>query len=488
MAEVEINEQMQVRLNKMDELEALGIDPFGAAFQRMHLSREIFKHFEQLEGQKTAICGRVLSIREHGKACFANISDSSGNIQIYVREDGVGAEQFKTFRLWDIGDIVGVKGEIFRTRRGEISVKAEELIFLTKSLRPLAEKWHGLKDVELRYRQRYLDLIANPEVRETFVARSKIISAIRRYLDGRGFLEVETPTLHAIAGGAAARPFVTHHNTLDLDLYMRIALELHLKRLIVGGMEKVYEIGRVFRNEGISIKHNPEFTMLELYEAYSDYHGMMELMENMISSVAKEILGSDTIYFQGREICLTPPWRRITMLDAVKEYSGVDFTAIKGDEAARQAAEEAGIHVEKDASWGHVVNAFFEEKVEDYLIQPTFVMDYPIEISPLTKQKKENPGLTYRFEAFVYGWELANAYSELNDPMDQRRRFEAQMEERAKGNEEANETDEDFIRALEYGMPPTGGLGIGIDRLIMFLTNSPSIRDVILFPTLRPKD
>ncbi len=488
MLDLDFNEQMQIRVNKMDELEALGIDPFGASFKRSHTAEEILENFQQLEGKDVIICGRVMSIREHGKACFINIADFSGSLQVYIREDYVGEEQFSNFRLWDIGDIAGVRGEVFRTKRGEISIKARDLNFLTKSLRPLPEKWHGLKDVELRYRQRYLDLIVNPDVRHTFVNRSKIISAIRRYLDGLGFLEVETPTLHSIAGGAAARPFATHHNALDIELFMRIALELPLKRLIVGGLEKVYEIGRVFRNEGVSIKHNPEFTMLELYEAYSDYHGMMELTENLISSVAKEILGSDKINFQGQEISLAAPWRRITMLDAIKEYSGIDFSQIKTDEEAHEAARLAGIPVEEDATRGHIINAFFEEKVEDHLIQPTFIMDYPIEISPLTKEKKAEPGLTYRFEAFIYGWELANAYSELNDPLDQRKRFAAQMEERAKGNEEANETDEDFLRALEYGMPPTGGLGIGIDRLIMFLTNSPSIRDVILFPTMRPKD
>ena len=483
-----LTEQMRVRIGKMEALDQMGIDPFGQAFRRTHSSQDIFDHFDTLEGQDAVICGRVMSIRAHGKACFANIADDQGNIQIYVRLDEVGQAAFDAFKLWDIGDIVGVQGEIFRTNRGEISIKAKTLTFLTKSLRPLPEKWHGLRDVETRYRQRYVDLIVNPDVKKTFIIRSKIISAIRRYLDGRGFLEVETPTLHTIAGGAAARPFITHHNTLDMDLYMRIALELPLKRLIVGGMEKVYEIGRVFRNEGISIKHNPEFTMLELYEAYSDYHGMMELTENMICTVAKEILGSETIPYQGQAISLATPWRRITMLDAIREYAGVDFDQIETDEQARAAAKAAGIEVEPDADRGHVINAFFEEKVEEQLIQPTFVLDYPIEISPLTKRKKDDPRLTYRFEAYVYGRELANAYSELNDPLDQRSRFEAQMIERDKGNEEANETDEDFLRALEYGMPPTGGLGIGIDRLIMFLTDAASIRDVILFPTMRPSN
>ena len=488
MSEPELNEQTQIRQKKMQELAARGIDPFGAAFQRTHTSKQIIDHYEQMEGQQVTICGRVMAIRGHGKTAFIAITDQDGSIQVYIRMDVVGEDAMADFKLWDIGDIVGITGEVFKTHTGEISVRAEKLHFLTKSLQPLPEKWHGLKDVELRYRQRYVDLIVNPEVKETFVIRSKVIAAIRRYLDGLEFLEVETPTMHNIAGGAAARPFITHHNTLDMDLYMRIALELHLKRLIVGGMEKVYEIGRVFRNEGISIKHNPEFTMLELYEAYNDYNGMMRLTENLLSSVAKEVLGADVMNYQGQEIRLTPPWRRITMFDAIKEYAGVDFTLIKTDEEARRAAKENHVPIEDDATRGSIINSFFEEKVEDKLIQPTFVMDYPIEISPLTKRKHDDPSLTYRFEAFIYGRELANAYSELNDPLDQRQRFEAQMLERAKGNEEANETDEDFLKALEYGMPPTGGLGIGIDRLIMFLTDSASIRDVILFPTLRPRD
>lgn len=485
--EVLQNEQIINRINKMEEIAQRGIAPFGHSFERTHLSQDIIDHFEELENQNVVVAGRVMSIREHGKACFATIADFAGQIQIYIRLDDVGEEQFAEFKLWDIGDIVGVAGFVFRTKRGEISVHAQKLYFLTKSLRPLPEKWHGLKDVELRYRQRYVDLIVNPDVKKTFVARSKIISAIRRYLDGQGFLEVETPTMHHIAGGAAAKPFITHHNALDIDLYMRIALELPLKRLIVGGMEKVYEIGRVFRNEGISIKHNPEFTMLELYQAYSDYQGMMALTEDLISSVAKEVLGNETVSYLGTEINLQAPWKRITMLGAIEEYAGVDFNKVKTDAEARALAKEHGIEVEADASRGHVINAFFEEKVEENLIQPTFVMDYPLEISPLTKRKDDNPDLTCRFEAFIYGRELANAYSELNDPIDQRLRFEMQMEERAKGNDEANETDEDFLLALEHGMPPTGGLGIGIDRLIMFLTDSPSIRDVILFPTLRPR-
>ncbi len=486
MAEMEINEQMQVRINKMKELESKGIDPFGHRFERTHTSKQIIDNFDSLEGQEASVAGRVMAIRGHGKASFVVLADKEGQIQIYVRMDEVGEEQYDIFRLWDIGDIVGVRGEIFRTHRGEISIKAKELTFLTKGLRPLPEKFHGLKDVELRYRQRYVDLIVNPDVKQTFIARSKIIRAIRNWLDAKGFLEVETPVLHNIAGGAAARPFITHHNTLDMPLYMRIALELHLKRLIVGGLEKVYEIGRVFRNEGIDIKHNPEFTLLELYQAYSDYNGMMELTENMVSDVAREILGSDTVTYQGEEICLKAPWRRITMFDAIKEHTGYDFNEITTDEAARAAAQEAGLDVEKDADRGNIINLFFEEKVEDKLIQPTFVMDYPIEISPLVKRKHDDPRLVYRFEGYIFGRELCNAYSELNDPIDQRERFAKQMELRAKGDEEANETDEDFLRALEYGMPPTGGLGIGIDRLVMFLTDAASIRDVILFPTMKP--
>lgn len=488
MAEYESNELMQVRIAKMEELRARGVDPFGHRFARSHTSKQIIDGFEQLEGGKATVAGRVMAIRGHGKASFAVIADPDGQIQIYVREDEVGEEAYAEFKLWDIGDIVGVEGEIFRTHRGEISVKAEKLTFLTKSLRPLPEKWHGLQNVELRYRQRYVDLIVNPEVKNAFITRSKIIRGIRNYLDAQGFLEVETPVLHHIAGGAAARPFITHHNTLDMELYLRIALELHLKRLIVGGLERVYEIGRVFRNEGISIKHNPEFTMLELYQAYSDYYGMMELCENMIAQVSNEVLGSDIVTYQGERISFAPPWRRVTMFDAIKQYAGVDFNRIKTDAAAREAARAAGLEVEPDAERGNIINLFFEEKVEQNLIQPTFVLDYPIEISPLVKRKQDAPELVYRFEAFVFGRELANAYSELNDPLDQRGRFEKQMELRAKGDDEANESDEDFLRALEYGMPPTGGMGIGIDRLIMFFTDAASIRDVILFPTLRSRD
>ena len=488
MSELELTEQMQIRINKMHELEEKGIDPFGHSFARTHNTAQIINDFDKLEGQEVSVAGRVMAIRGHGKASFVVISDKEGQIQIYIRLDEVGEDAYAVFKLWDIGDIVGVRGEVFRTHRGEISIKAKELTFLTKGLRPLPEKFHGLKDVELRYRQRYVDLIVNPEVRSTFIARSQIIRAIRNWLDNQGFLEVETPVLHNIAGGAAARPFITHHNTLDVDLYMRIALELHLKRLIVGGLEKVYEIGRVFRNEGIDTKHNPEFTMLELYQAYSDYEGMMELTENMISDVARQVLGTDTVSYQGVELCLKAPWRRITMFDAIKEYAGVDFNEITTDEDARAAAKAAGIEIDEDTDRGNIINLFFEEKVEANLIQPTFVTDYPIEISPLVKKKHDDPRLVYRFEGFIFGRELCNAYSELNDLLDQRERFDRQMELRAKGDEEANEIDEDFLRALEFGMPPTGGLGIGIDRLVMFLTDAASIRDVLLFPTMKSLD
>ncbi|MGI6712000.1 MAG: lysine--tRNA ligase [Bacillota bacterium] len=479
---------MLVRRKKMDELKQMGIDPFGTKFSTTAKSQEIIKNFEKLENQRVTIAGRILALREHGKVSFAQLQDIEGQIQLYIRLDDVGSEQFEIFKKVDIGDIIGVDGTVFRTRRGEISVAVKELTFLTKSLRPLPEKWHGLKDVELRYRQRYVDLIVNPDVKRVFEARSKIIRAMRRYLDDLGFLEVETPTMHAIPGGAAARPFITHHNALDIDLYMRIALELHLKRLIVGGMDKVYEIGRVFRNEGISIKHNPEFTMIELYQAYADYHDMMNITENMVAYIAKEVLGSTKVIYQGTEIDLTPPWTRLTMVDAVKKYTGVDFSQISSDDEARKVAKEIGVPVENGATKGTVINNVFEEKVEKHLVQPTFIMDYPIEISPLAKRKKEDPNFTYRFEAFIVARELANAFSELNDPLDQAERFREQVKKRNAGDEEAHMMDEDFIRALEYGMPPTGGLGIGIDRLIMLLTDSPSIRDVILFPTLRPRE
>ena len=441
-----------------------------------------------MEGKDVSIAGRIMSKRDMGKASFCDIQDRDGRIQIYIRVNEIGEEAYEGFKKFDIGDFLGVKGEVFRTRKGEISVKASEIQLLSKSLRPLPEKWHGLKDVDLRYRQRYLDLIVNPDVRETFITRSKIIRAIRSFLDERGFLEVETPLLNVIPGGANARPFITHHNTLDIDLYLRIAPELYLKRLIVGGLEKVYELGRMFRNEGMSVKHNPEFTLMEVYEAYTDYVGMMELTESLISKVAEEVLGTTVITYQGEKVDLTPPWIRMTMIEAVKEYAGVDFDKIETDEEARQIAKEKSLEVEEGATKGEILFLMFEEFAEKHLVQPTFIMDYPVEVSPLTKRKPERPELTERFELFITGREMANAYSELNDPIDQKERFLDQVRKREAGDEEANMMDEDFVTALEYGMPPTGGLGIGVDRLVMLLTDSYSIRDVLLFPTMKPKD
>jgi lysyl-tRNA synthetase class 2 len=486
--ELEQNEQIQVRMDKLKELKENGVNPFGSRYEITHHAAEILADFENLEGKDVTVAGRIMAKRAMGKASFAHIQDRSGKIQLYVRKDDVGEDVYQVFSHLDIGDIIGVTGFVFKTRTGEISVHAKTLTLLTKSLRPLPEKWHGLKDVELRYRQRHVDLIVNPEVKNVFILRSKIIQTMRTYLDSQGFLEVETPTMHAIAGGASARPFITHHNALDIDLYMRIALELHLKRLIVGGLERVYEIGRVFRNEGISTRHNPEFTMIELYQAYADYNDMMDLTENMISHIAEKVLGTKKITYQGTEIDLTPPWPRLTMIDAVKKYTGIDFKEIKSDEEARKAAVEVGVRVAADATKGTVLNELFEEKVEGNLVQPTFIIDYPIEISPLAKRREDDPNFTYRFEVFITAREFGNAFSELNDPVDQRERFKKQMEQRLKGDEEAQMHDEDFVRALEVGMPPTGGLGIGIDRLIMLLTDSASIRDVILFPTLRPRD
>lgn len=486
--EQELNELMQVRRQKLEEFRAKGIDPFGQRYERTHLAEAILNNFETLENQPVAIAGRLMTKRGHGKASFGHVQDVSGQIQIYVRLDQVGEENYRLFDKLDIGDIIGVQGKVFKTKKGEISVRAEKVELLTKSLRPLPEKWHGLKDVDTRYRMRYVDLIVNPEVKETFILRSKIIRAMREYLDARGYLEVETPVLHPIAGGAAARPFITHHNALDMELYMRIALELHLKRLVVGGLEKVYEIGRVFRNEGISTRHNPEFTMFELYEAYADYEDMMTLTENLVSYVAEKTLGTTKITYQGETIDLTPPWTRITMLDAIKKYTGVDFSQIKTDEEAIAIGKKHDIDVENNKTKGKIINEMFETYVEPHLMQPHFIMDYPLEISPLAKKKKDNPEFTYRFEAFIACRELANAFTELNDPMDQKERFLAQVQAKAAGDEEAHPMDEDYIRALEYGLPPTGGLGIGVDRLVMLLTDAPSIRDVLLFPTMRLKE
>lgn len=493
--EEQLHELLQVRHDKMDQLREWGFDPFGKKFEMTHHADEIIKAFadkskEELEAEEhiVTIAGRLMAKRAMGKASFAQLLDRSGQIQIYVRQDTIGEELHKVFDLSDIGDLIGVKGVVFKTKTGELSVKAKELTYLTKSLRPLPEKYHGLKDIETRYRKRYVDLIVNPEVRDTFITRSRILTSMRRYLDNLGYLEVETPTLHAIAGGASARPFITHHNALDMQLYMRIAIELHLKRLIVGGLEKVYEIGRVYRNEGISTRHNPEFTMIELYEAYADYKDIMKLTEELIAHIAQEVLGTMKIQYQGNEIDLTPQWRRVHMVDLIKDELGVDFWKEMTDDEARALAKEHGVQVEPHHTFGHVVNEFFEQKLEHTLIQPTFVYGHPVAISPLAKKNEQDPRFTDRFELFIVAREHANAFTELNDPIDQRERFEAQLLEKEAGNDEAHEMDDDFIEALEYGMPPTGGLGIGIDRLVMLLTNSPSIRDVLLFPHMRSRD
>jgi lysyl-tRNA synthetase class 2 len=490
--ENEYNELMRQRIQKLEELQKKGQDPFEIVkYDRTHTSKDVKERYEELEGKDVRVAGRLMSKRVHGKAGFSHIQDRYGRIQLYVRIDDIGEEKLKFFKTLDIGDIIGVEGTVFTTKTGEKSIHVKDFTLLTKSLRPLPEKWHGLKDPDLRYRQRYVDLIVNPEVKDTFLKRTQIIKAIRKFLDDRDFIEVETPILSTIASGAAARPFITHSNALDIDLYLRIATELYLKRLIVGGFEKVYEMGKNFRNEGIDIRHNPEFNMIELYEAYADYNDMMELTENLCAYVAKEVLGTTKVTYQGTEIDFAPPWRRITMMDAVKEYAGVDFREIKTDEEAQEVAKKLKLEDElkkklKDCTKGDILNAAFEAYAEKHLIQPTFVIDYPVEISPLTKKKKDDPTLTERFEAYVYGREIANAYSELNDPIDQRKRFEQQARERELGDDEAYVMDEDFMNALEIGMPPTGGLGIGVDRLIMFLTDSYSIRDVILFPTMKP--
>lgn len=495
MIQDELNDLLRVRREKLISYRDKGIDPFGKRFERTHTSKELieqFDHFskEELEDNsaEVVIAGRIMTKRGKGKAGFAHIQDLNGQVQIYVRKDTVGDDQYDLFNTVDIGDIVGVAGKMFKTKVGELSIKVNNFEILSKSLRPLPEKFHGLKDVEQRYRQRYLDLIMNPESRDTFIARSKILQSMRRYLDDRGYLEVETPMMHSIAGGAAARPFITHHNALDMQLYMRIAIELHLKRLIVGGLEKVYEIGRVFRNEGVSTRHNPEFTMIELYEAYADYQDIMSLTENLIAHIAKEVLGTQRITYGEYDVNLEPGWKRLHMVDAIKEYVGVDFWQEMTDEEAKSLANEHHIDIKDNMTFGHIVNEFFEQRVEEKLIQPTFIYGHPVEISPLAKKNEEDQRFTDRFELFIVAREHANAFTELNDPIDQRERFEAQLKERAEGNDEAHMMDDDFLESLEYGMPPTGGLGIGIDRIVMLLTNSPSIRDVLLFPQMRHRE
>jgi len=495
MSHEELNDQLIVRREKLTQLRGKGIDPFGKRFERTDTSKSLKEKYDQFTKEEleekaveVSIAGRIMTKRGKGKAGFAHLQDLNGQVQIYVRKDAVGEEQYDLFDKADLGDIVGVSGEVFKTNVGELSIKVKEFTFLSKALRPLPDKFHGLKDIEQRYRQRYLDLITSMESRETFVTRSKILQSMRRYLDDRGYLEVETPMMHAIAGGAAARPFITHHNALDMQLYMRIAIELHLKRLIVGGLEKVYEIGRVFRNEGISTRHNPEFTMIELYEAYADFHDIMDLTENLIAHVAKDVLGATTVQYGDFEIDLEPKWTRLHIVDAIKEYVGVDFWKNMSDEEARAFAKEHNIEIKDNMTFGHIVNEFFEQRVEEKLIQPTFIYGHPVEISPLAKKNAEDERFTDRFELFIVAREHANAFTELNDPIDQKERFEAQLKERAEGNDEAHMMDEDYIEAMEYGMPPTGGLGIGIDRLVMLLTNSPSIRDVLLFPLMRHRD
>lgn len=488
LTENEINEQMQVRIDKMHKIEEHGWKPFGYRFLYTHRAADIAAQFDELSEKETEVkmAGRIMAIRGHGKTCFMDMQDKTGRIQVYVRKDVIGEENYALIKLMDIGDTVGITGTAFRTHMGELSIKASSVEMLSKSLRPLPEKWHGLKDVETRYRQRYVDLIVNPEVRDTFVKRSQIIRSVREVLDSHDFLEVETPILNTIAGGAAARPFISYHNALDMQVYMRIAPELYLKRLIVGGMDRVYEMGRVFRNEGIDNRHNPEFTSVEIYQAFADYRDMMDLTEEVVVKTAEKVLGTTTINYEGTTIELASPWKRMSMIEAVKEYSGKDFTNVTDLEEARAIAKELNVAVEPSFGIGKIINACFEEYVEDKLIQPTFITGHPKEISPLAKSNPENPEITDRFEAYIYGREICNGFTELNDPIDQKERFLKQVEERANGDEEANMMDEDFVNALEYGLPPTGGLGIGIDRLVMFLTNSSTIRDVLFFPTMKP--
>ncbi len=486
--EKNINEMLQLRREKLKDLRDQGKDPFMQEnYDVTHKSQEIKDDYDDLEGNKVSIAGRLMSKRGQGKVSFSDIQDSEGRVQLFIKKDNVGEEEYNLFKTYDIGDILGIVGEVFKTKTGEVSVRVSEITLLTKSLQILPEKFHGLKDPDLRYRQRYVDLIMNPEVKETFLKRNKIIKAIRSFLDDRGYLEVETPILTTVAGGAAAKPFTTHHNTLDIEMQLRIANELYLKRLIVGGFDKVYEMGKMFRNEGMSVKHNPEFTNIELYAAYQDYTDMMSITEELMSHCAKELYGTTVIEFQGTEIDFKVPWKRISMHDAVEEKTGVDFYALSSDEEARSIAEDKlKLNVDKNMTKGHIVNLAFEEFCEEDLVQPTFVLHHPVEVSPLAKRNAENPHYTNRFEAFANGWELANAFSELNDPIDQKERFEEQLRQRAAGDEEAHPMDEDFINALEVGLPPTGGLGIGVDRMIMLLTNSPSIRDILFFPTMRP--
>lgn len=485
----ELGTLLKVRREKLENLQNEGKNPFEITKYDVSIhSQDIKDKYDELEGQEVSIAGRMMFKRVMGKASFCNIQDLKGNIQSYVARDDIGEDSYKDFKKYDIGDILGIKGIVFKTKTGEISVHASEVTLLSKSLQVLPEKHHGLTDTDIRYRQRYVDLIMNPDVKDTFIKRSKVISSIRRYLDAGGFMEVETPMLVTNAGGAAARPFDTHFNALDEDLHLRISLELYLKRLIVGGLEKVYEIGRVFRNEGLDTRHNPEFTLMELYQAYTDYHGMMDLTENLYRHVAKEVTGSEILTYGEHTIDLSKPFERITMLDAVKKYAGVDFNEIHSAEEAKKAADEHHIGYEERHGKGDILNLFFEEYVEEHLIQPVFIMDHPVEISPLTKKKPDNPNYVERFEFFINGWEMANAYSELNDPIDQRARFETQEAALAAGDEEANHTDEDFLNALSIGMPPTGGIGFGIDRMVMIMTNSPAIRDVLLFPTMKSLD
>ena len=493
LTEEDINKLIKVRMEKLEELQKNGKDPFQIVkFDNRDNSKDIKEKFvDPVEGEDAepvvvTLAGRLMAKRGHGKASFCDLQDMYGRIQIYVKLDEVGAESYEEFKKYDIGDIIGITGTVFKTHMGEVSVKVKEITLLSKSLRPLPEKFHGLKDMDLRYRQRYVDLIMNNDVKDTFIARSKIIKGIRKYLDDLGYLEVDTPILNTIQGGATARPFVTHHNTLDLDMYLRIAPELYLKRLIVGGFHKVYEMGRLFRNEGMDIKHNPEFTTFELYSAYEDYNDMMDLVEGLFSTLAKDVCGSTKITYQGTEIDLTPGWKRISMIDAIKEVTGADFNTVNTDEEAAELVKSLGINLEGEITRGDAIALVFDEKVEETLIQPTFIIDYPIEISPLAKKKYSDPRLVERFEVFIGGREYGNAFSELNDPIDQKERFMAQVAEREAGNEEANMMDEDYVQALEYGLPPTGGLGVGVDRLVMLLTDSYSIRDVLLFPTMKP--